>query len=169
MSFLLCPMCGRNVSMDSFDPCSFDLDILAQDLRGLGKGRGFESTNRHSILGDNETVGKIRDRILDLLKLLLDEGIVSEDAIKDRLGFSEETAVEVEEDETQALREETETRETAIDGMVTEIAEALGESAEDYTAEGDDDQGDEHMGRLRYAVGRLIEDYQSSRENQVEA
>ena len=38
MSQLVCPLCGRFVSLKIFDPSSFESDIFAVDVRGLGRG-----------------------------------------------------------------------------------------------------------------------------------
>jgi hypothetical protein len=230
MSFLLCPLCGRNVSVNTFDPCSFEVDVLAQEVRGLGKGKGFASTGRHSILGRNDTVEKIADRCLALLELFINEDIITADEVRGRLGIPKVApVVEREEDETQALREdiedmrneintiisdiadalgmdvddietdeevddpavaklkfvstrlidsygatkeeEGESRGEKIDAITSEIAEALGESADDYQPDGSDDDGDgdEHVAKLRHFVHRLIDDYVSARENEVES
>lgn len=164
MSFLLCPLCGKNSSLKHLEPSSFDDDIYAQDMRGLGKGRGFETTGRVSILGSAEVRNKIMPRLIELVKLLIDEDVISADAVRRRLGLPEvESVVEREEDESQALRESIETRDELIEEVVTEIAEALGESADGYQPDGDD-EGDEFVAKLRYFVGRLIDDYMAAKE-----
>jgi erythromycin esterase-like protein len=71
---------------------------------------------------------------------------------------------------TATNEEEGESRGDKIDAIAAEIAEAIGESADDYQPDGgDDDDGDEHLAKLRHFVRRLIDDYTSARENKVES
>jgi len=163
MSLLLCPLCGKNSSLRLLDPDSFDDDIYAQDVRGLGKGRGFETTGRVSIPRSAEVRDKIMPRLIELVKLLIDEDVISADEVRRSLGLPEvESVVEREEDESQALREETETRDELIDEIVTEIAEALGESADDFVPDGEDGD-DEKIAMLRYFAARLTDDYMAAK------
>ncbi len=164
-TFLMCPVCGRNCSLSHFDPSGFDVDIMTQEIRGLGKGKGFATSGRSSILGRNGVTMTIYHRMIVLIVLLMDENIVSRDEVRKDLGFPEvETIVERDEDELQAMREEAETRETGIGRVIGEMAEALGENAEDYVNEGDDDD-DELVARLGYFARRLIDDYTAARDN----
>ena len=95
--------------MKYFEPNGFGHDAYTQDVRGLGKGKGFETSGRGSILGKNDVTEKIADRCLDLLSLFMDNDILSEEEVRKRLGLSEEiSVVKREEDEAQALREERE-------------------------------------------------------------
>jgi hypothetical protein len=160
-------MCGRNVSLSHFDPDSLDLDVMTQEMRGLGKGKGFASAGCGSILGKNDTVEKIKDRILDLLELFTDEGIVSKDEVRNALGLLETPAVDKETDETQALREEIEERESKIYAIVSDMAEALGETIDDYEENGEED--DQVLARLEYYSARLIDEYGATREEEGES
>ena len=73
MTNLVCPLCGRRVNLESFDPTGYDLDITAVEVTGLGRGRGFKEVSSSSILVPGDpTVELIKNRILDLSKMLLD-------------------------------------------------------------------------------------------------
>ncbi|MGP8125097.1 MAG: hypothetical protein ACLQEQ_04410 [Nitrososphaerales archaeon] len=98
-----------------------------------------------------------------LLGLFIEHGIVTEVEVRKRLGIPEaETVVDQETDETTAVLEEREASDQAIDEVVGEIAEALGESPESYEP-GNDDGEDEKMSMLRYWVGRMIDDYMAAK------
>lgn len=84
MSFLVCPICGKSSSLNRFDPSAFDLDVYAQSVTGLGKGKGFAVTGRHSILHSSTTT-MIKDRMLDLLLLLHNEGVLRKSEIIKKL------------------------------------------------------------------------------------
>ncbi len=91
MSSLLCPLCGKNTSLKNYKPDSFDLDIYVQDFRGLGRGRGFKSTGRRSVLHNTAILSPLTDRMLDLVELLRDEGQIDDSELSDRLGLLEGT------------------------------------------------------------------------------
>ncbi len=40
MSQLICPLCGKFVSVRYYDPSGFEDDILLVQVRGLGRGKG---------------------------------------------------------------------------------------------------------------------------------
>lgn len=72
MTNLVCPLCGRRVNMERFDPTGYDLDISAVEVTGLGRGRGFKEVGKYSILDPgNPTVELIKDRVLALAQMLL--------------------------------------------------------------------------------------------------
>ncbi len=91
MSQLLCPLCGKNTSLKNYNPDSFDLDIYVQDFRGLGRGRGFKSLGRRSILHSRAVLTPLTNRILDLVELLRDEGHIDDSELIERLGPFEAT------------------------------------------------------------------------------
>jgi chromosome segregation ATPase len=74
------------VSLRIFDPSGFDNDIYAVEVHGLGRGRGVEVSERYSILqpGD-ETVELIKDRILNLSRLLLESDCLKPEEALSRL------------------------------------------------------------------------------------
>ncbi len=65
MSLWICPICGKQCSIKHYDPTDFVKDILILLLRGLGKGKGFEVSERYSLLdgSDPALLALIRDRV----------------------------------------------------------------------------------------------------------
>jgi predicted nucleic acid-binding Zn-ribbon protein len=59
---LVCPLCGRFVSLRYFDPSSFENDVLGVDTVGLGRGRGTRVVAKFSLLDDSQLMRTIRDR-----------------------------------------------------------------------------------------------------------
>ena len=56
---IACPLCGRHVPENVFDPSDFDQDIYAVDVTGLGRGKGFSASEPYSILEDRHITGLI--------------------------------------------------------------------------------------------------------------
>ena len=75
MSQIICPLCGKFVSVKYYDPSDFDDDILLVQVRGLGHGKGVEITEKYSLLnGDNpELLDLISDRVAVLYDLLYED------------------------------------------------------------------------------------------------
>lgn len=147
----MCPLCGKNSSLRYLDPDSFEDDILAQDVVGLGPGQGFKTTGRHSILHSGEVKAIIAPRLLVLVKLMIDEGVLSTDEVTRRLGLPRvEVIVEREGDETQALREEREVTEERLKRIVAGMAEALEESPDDIE--------EDVVSELEHFVERMIDE-----------
>lgn len=107
MRFLICPLCGKSTSLNNFDPSGFDRDIYAQSFVGLGKGKGFASTDKQSILHSSTTL-MIKNRLLNLLLMLHQEGIMKESEIRELFKF--ETKKNDEELAYKAILEEKNTR-----------------------------------------------------------
>jgi hypothetical protein len=76
MSMVVCPLCGKSTSLRRF-PSGFEVDIVVRTVRGLGRGRGFETVNEESVLGDDEVTPLIVNRVLDILSVLLRKGCIS--------------------------------------------------------------------------------------------
>ena len=70
---ICCPLCGCHKPEEVFDPSNFEDDIYAVEVTGLGKGRGFAVTGRHSIQ-DPLILGLISDRCHRILHIIEDEG-----------------------------------------------------------------------------------------------
>ena len=83
---LKCPLCGRNVPVERFDPSGFDDDLIGIQIAGCGKGRGFKVTGEFSLLHDAALTGVIIDRCKRIVKFC--------------------RGVERDSDEVQSLREE---------------------------------------------------------------
>ncbi len=71
----MCPLCGKSISLNFFDPSNFEEDILLVRYRGLGRGKGFEEVERYSLLdgGDPELLDLISDRVAILYDLLYED------------------------------------------------------------------------------------------------
>jgi len=63
-------MCGRFASLRFFDPTSFESDIYAVDVRGLGRGKGVKVVSRTSVLEVPEIVVPIRNRCRELIRII---------------------------------------------------------------------------------------------------
>jgi chromosome segregation ATPase len=63
-------MCGRFASLRFFDPDSFESDIYAVDVRGLGRGKGVEVVSRTSVLDVPEIVVPIKNRCRELVRII---------------------------------------------------------------------------------------------------
>jgi len=87
MSHIRCPLCGKNAPISSFDPSSLDLDLKLVSFRGLGRGKGFEVSEEHSVLGDEEYSPLIAERVLDLCKMFVDAGVIDLEHALRRLGL----------------------------------------------------------------------------------
>jgi len=133
-------------SVEHFDPNGLDDDIYGVEVHGLGRGRGFETGPRESILGDDKVTPLIKDRILDIALFLMKNGDLDEDEVFSKLELDEgqERSEEPSEDE-------------AIDGMVDKIDEALGEG---YAPEVN--QTEDPIGALEERVNDLVNDYESA-------
>ena len=88
MSQLICPLCGRFASLRFFNPNSFESDIYAVDVRGLGRGKGVEVVSRTSVLEVPEIVVPIRNRCRELIRIIdgklpsIDAAILQKDVQK---------------------------------------------------------------------------------------
>lgn len=73
---LVCPLCGRHVPEHVFDPSTFEDDITAVEVSGLGRGKGFQVTGRYSVIDDPSITGLIADRCHRILHLIHQQGYV---------------------------------------------------------------------------------------------
>lgn len=67
---LSCPLCGRYVSLNTFNPSSLPLGIYGVEIKGLGKGKGFEISDPENMLDDEDLIDLIRERIIELAPVL---------------------------------------------------------------------------------------------------
>lgn len=152
MSSLLCPLCGKNTSLKNYNPDSFDLDIYVQDFRGLGRGRGFASLGRRSILHNTIALSRLKNRMLDLVELLRDEGQIDDSELRRRLWPSEDTDEGDQDDAEEELGAMKAWREETLRDL-KEIADEAFEVAELEDREEEDPVED-----LRTAVRVLIDE-----------
>ena len=89
MSHIRCPLCGKDSAISTFNPEDLDRDIYVRQTRGLGYPGGFTYGPDESVLGDDVYTPKVKDRCIDLLKLFMENGIVTarELAVKLRIGM----------------------------------------------------------------------------------
>jgi len=75
LSLFVCPLCGKQNSTRYYDPTDFVNDILMIRKRGLGKGGGFEETDRYSLLdgSDPDLLNLISDRVAVIYDLLYED------------------------------------------------------------------------------------------------
>jgi len=88
MSHVRCPLCGKDSAISTFNPEDLDRDIYVRQTSGLGYPGGFTYGPDESVLGDDVYTPKVMDRCIDLLKLFMENGIVSarELALKLKMG-----------------------------------------------------------------------------------
>lgn len=154
MTSLLCPLCGKNTSWEKYDPETFDMDIYVQDFKGLGRGKGFVSLGKRSILHDRAAVLPVKRRLLELLRLLDDEGHVSEEEIGKTFGMPTRGSLVARDryrkDEVQALK----AKQESIIMTITEITDEAYEVAEVEER----DTYEDPLEDLRNGVDLLIEE-----------
>lgn len=139
MTQLACPLCGKNTSLNSYDPSQFDLDIYEVEMMGLGRGKGFRVVGKHSLLGEPETLAPLRERLLDLVELLHRRNIIDDAELQERFGFLSPQVQE--------------------DSELESVAEKAVQDIYDAMVEDETDENEEIAVRLRSAVNKLISDY----------
>jgi len=88
MSEWQCPLCGKHNSIRYYDPTDFVNDILIIKKRSLGHGKGFDITDRYSLLDGSDP---------DLLELISDRVAVIYDMLYETA--EEESPVDLEDDD----------------------------------------------------------------------
>ena len=153
MSLFVCPLCGKSSSAKHYDPKSLELDVIAKNLKGLGRGRGFIVVNQWSILaGDPKWLKGMGQRLLDLVALFHEHGIVSTKEIRTRFGLEEQ---EEPQEEAQAEEETYTVSEVSDDDMdkqVDKIADIIDMDPEAIV-------GDTPFERLEKGISLLINEY----------
>ena len=136
MTQLVCPLCGRFVGLEYFDPRHFEDDIYAVEVRGLGRGRGFEVVSRESVLDDDRITGLIADRCHRILGLIEGEGGLPTGEV-DSLKATLESWIKY------ARRLEVENK-------------TLREENEELSEEEDDEEDDYELSRLLQKINREV-------------
>jgi len=144
MSLIGCPLCGKNNSFESFNPTQLDDDVYAIRIVGLGRGRGFKTVGKYSLLNDMDVMGPIKDRVLVLVDLLHNNDIISDDELAERFGGGSA-------EETERWREYAGRLNRRIRGVVERIEEA---TDRDFECEGENS-----IERLEAGAEYLIDDY----------
>ena len=88
MSHVRCPLCGKDSAVSTFSPEDLDRDIYVRQTSGLGYPGGFTYGPDESVLGDDVYTPMVKDRCIDLLKLFMENDIVTarELAVKLKMG-----------------------------------------------------------------------------------
>ncbi len=77
MSHLICPLCGKNAPLSTFDPENQPLAIRTVSFRGLGRGKGFAVREEVSIMGDDKYTPIIAKRIENLYEFFIEHGQIN--------------------------------------------------------------------------------------------
>jgi len=161
--------------LKNFDPSSFDLDIYAQNVTGLGRGRGFQVISKSSVL-HSEVTRIIKQRLLDLLLLLYKNDRLSKSELQGKFGLVDAEELEA----TSALLEESRMKVKrlkevlgAIHADREEIMSAVKALIELFEEKlGSDwfmvEEEDTPLQELRVLVEKLIDEYLASRAGQEE-
>lgn len=187
MSLISCPLCGKYTPLNNFHPESLDLTINTVEMRGLGRGRGFKSTNKAKINFSSPVVGRINNRLLNLVSLMLSEEVISQEEIVKKLQLdnyvpkseynSLESDLEDANDDLKEAKERFKNYKFKFGRMARLIAKSLHESFEtwdsylEYEKEIGDDEDDYELdveepkpiSFLEFGVDRLIENYRALR------
>lgn len=92
---LTCPACGKLSPLSRYDPRDYEPDIFLCELRGLGRGRGFKVTSVRSVFDDmasssvRAAVGRLCDRCLTILQIMLDNDVIDRQDVVERLGITD--------------------------------------------------------------------------------
>ncbi len=142
MTMLLCPLCGKKTHIDQFDPENFADDIFVQEIKGLGRGKGFKVTEVTSIFdnSNDDTIWMIKERVLQLAKILKDEG-----------------ELEVWEIAGELLRSE-------IIFLINKISKTIREKPETWMSQKDED---DLFRALNSGLNRLIKKYRNTLSERI--
>jgi len=182
-------------SLRTFNPGSLDLDIYVQDVKGLGRGRGFKVVGKSSALNKPSITQPIKSRVLDLSLMLYERRLLSQEEIIGRFKLSPPEDLEEERDALRADLSDTEYQlkqvEEERDILRTDLSETeehLNEArvkierysnrlneliglVADVLDEDSDDWEVEEDGAyaiLKSGVERLIESYQALKASEAE-
>jgi len=92
LSHITCPVCGKSSFLRNFDPEKMNNDIYVYSVKGLGRGKGFETTTSDSILHSPEyrqVRGQLAARMITVLDLLAETGTISKEQIIQGLGLDD--------------------------------------------------------------------------------
>ena len=172
-------------SLKHFDPQSLDLTIYVQDVKGLGRGRGFEVVGKRPVSNSSPAVRSIKLRLLDLALMLYEDGLLSGEEVASKLDLPqedqyvlkeeyaavqanlEETGEQLDEvkDELEEAKGEIMDHSLVFGRMVRLIADTLREDPEYWEVDEDeeeedlDDEEERSVAALNFGVERLIDDY----------
>lgn len=70
MSHFRCPLCGKQASVNNYDPDGFDDGITVVVVRGLGRGKGFETVGEYPIESYPGLLERLKKRLREVNKIL---------------------------------------------------------------------------------------------------
>ncbi len=94
MAMLVCSLCGKMSPANRYDPSNFEDDIFFQEVKGLGRGHGFRNVGARSIFESvydyetREVAEKMCDRSLEIIRMMLDNDVITQDDVVERLGLT---------------------------------------------------------------------------------
>lgn len=86
MSHIICPVCAMSRALSTFDPSNWDLDLKLRQVHGKGRGQGFDHED-FSVLGDDIYSPLMADRVVDVLKMFVDNEVIKLSDVLIRLGI----------------------------------------------------------------------------------
>jgi hypothetical protein len=92
LSHITCPVFGKSSFLRDFDPEKMNNNIYVYSVRGLGRGKGFQTTTSNSILHSpeyREVRGRLATRLITVLGLLAETGTISKEQIIQGLGLDD--------------------------------------------------------------------------------
>lgn len=153
-------------------------------MRGLGRGRGFKSTNKQSVDFSSPVVRQINDRLLQLVLMMISKRVTSQKDIVEKLQLDQyisndaykslsDDLDDANEQLNQANRK-IETYHLRFGRMSRHIAESLNEDFENWDVDEDDEKDDEDLDDeesksiafLEFGVDRIIDEVLAQKEDQ---
>ncbi len=172
---MICPLCGKSTSSKNFAPNSLDLDVYSQAFIGLGRGKGFRSTGRTSILISSVSI-MIKDRILDLLELFLKNDLMRREELEVRFGLTSSKK-----DESAALAAILEEKNQTINELRGEVSaldaskEEIVEAAKEIISLVEERLGsdwiygyDDPLEELKHVIEKLIDEIMANQASMEE-
>ena len=89
MSFFECPLCGRSVSLSSWNPSQYEVEFIEKTFRGLGRGKGFEVASVNDI-EDTKTLEIIGNRCIEIIEKLIEDEVWSREEVLEAFTVDEE-------------------------------------------------------------------------------
>jgi hypothetical protein len=154
------------------------MTIVTADMKGLGRGRGFKSTNKQSVDLSSPVVRKIYDRLLNIISMMLSEGVVSQEDIVEKLQLNEyvsnddyKSLLDKLDDAYEKLKQaqnKIKSYNCRFDKMSSVIAEAIGdENIEDWDLDPEDleFEANKSIAVLEFGVNRIIDEVLALKDN----
>ncbi len=148
---------------------------MVVEMKGLGRGYGFEVTGRRSALDDNSIIRPIKQRLLGLLTLLKTRNMISDEEVRNALGLEEAQRGENDESEDELGTEEEVEEEVeeesasnydngvsirkSINRLIDDVGDAMDENPDSWLKDHDEDNLNADLKLLSAGLKRLISEY----------